>query len=130
MLESTIAALDTPPRELIAWLGPAIGLHFEVGTEVREAFMRIDPSAVTAFRANARGRWMCDLYRIAHQHLNRVGIDAIFGNGRYARSGKHRASSRFDAMAAAGGWLTDLDRMTDRKLRQQAAVSTRMLRSC
>ena len=83
VLESTIAALDTPPRELIAWLGPAIGpAHFEVGSEVRDAFMRIDPSAVTAFRANARGRWMCDLYRIAHQHLNRAGIDAIFGGGR------------------------------------------------
>jgi YfiH family protein len=83
VLESTIAALETPPRELLAWLGPAIGpAHFEVGSEVRQAFMRIDPAAVTAFRANPRGRWMCDLYRIAHQHLNRAGIDAIFGAGR------------------------------------------------
>jgi len=83
VLESTIAALETPPRELAAWLGPAIGPdHFEVGSEVRAAFLRIDPAAVTAFRANARGRWMCDLYRLAHQHLNRAGVDAIFGGGR------------------------------------------------
>ncbi|HKE44380.1 MAG TPA: peptidoglycan editing factor PgeF [Steroidobacteraceae bacterium] len=83
VLEATIAALDAPPREIAAWLGPAIGPdHFEVGPEVREAFLRIDPAAATAFRANARGRWMCDLYRLAHQHLNRAGIDAIFGGGR------------------------------------------------
>ena len=83
VLEATIAALETPPRQLAAWLGPAIGpAHFEVGSEVREAFMRIDPAAVTAFRSNTRGRWMCDLYRLAHQHLNRAGIDAIFGGGR------------------------------------------------
>lgn len=83
VLEATIAALDTPPRQLAAWLGPAIGPdHFEVGAEVRDAFVRIDPAAVTAFRANARGRWMCDLYRLAHQHLNRAGVDAIFGGGR------------------------------------------------
>jgi hypothetical protein len=83
VLEATVAALETPPRQIAAWLGPAIGPdHFEVGPEVREAFLRIDPAAATAFRANARGRWMCDLYRLAHQHLNRVGIDAIFGGGR------------------------------------------------
>lgn len=83
VLEATIAALATPPRQLAAWLGPAIGPeHFEVGPEVRDAFMRIDPAAVTAFRANARGRWMCDLYRLAQQHLNRAGVDAIFGGGR------------------------------------------------
>ena len=83
VIEATLAAFDTPPRSVAAWLGPAIGPdHFEVGAEVREAFMRIDPAAVTAFRANARGRWMCDLYRLAHQHLNRLGVDAVFGGGR------------------------------------------------
>jgi hypothetical protein len=83
VIETTLAELDTPPRSVAAWLGPAIGSeHFEVGSEVRETFVRIDPAAVTAFRANARGRWMCDLYRLAHQHLNRLGVDAVFGGGR------------------------------------------------
>jgi YfiH family protein len=82
VLEATIAALATPPRELLAWLGPAIGPdHFEVGTEVRDAFRRLDPAAVAAFRANQRHRWQADLYRLARQHLNRAGIDAVYGGG-------------------------------------------------
>jgi hypothetical protein len=82
VLEATIDALATPPRELLAWLGPAIGpAHFEVGTEVRDAFLRLDPAAVAAFRANERHRWQADLYRLARQHLNRAGIDAVYGGG-------------------------------------------------
>ncbi len=83
VLEATIEALATPPRELLAWLGPAIGpRHFEVGSEVRDSFLRLDPAAVTAFRANERRRWQADLYRLARQHLNRAGIDAVYGGGR------------------------------------------------
>jgi YfiH family protein len=82
VLEATIAALATPPRELLAWLGPAIGpARFEVGAEVRDAFLRLDPAAVAAFRANERHRWQADLYRLARQHLNRAGIDAVYGGG-------------------------------------------------
>lgn len=83
VLEATIAALAIPPRELLVWLGPAIGPgHFEVGPEVRAAFMNLDPAAASAFRANERARWQADLYRLARQHLNRAGIDAIYGGGR------------------------------------------------
>lgn len=80
VLEATLRKLATAPRELLAWLGPAIGpRHFEVGSEVRDAFMRLDPAAVAAFRANERGRWQADLYRLARQHLNRAGVDAVYG---------------------------------------------------
>lgn len=83
VLEATLVALATPPRELLAWLGPAIGpAHFEVGSEVRDVFLRLDPAAVAAFRANERRRWQADLYRLARQHLNRAGVDAIYGGGR------------------------------------------------
>lgn len=91
VLETTIDALATPPRELLAWLGPAIGPdHFEVGGEVRDAFLRLDPAAVAAFRANQRRRWQADLYRLARQHLNRAGIDAVYGGGwcTYAEAGQ------------------------------------------
>jgi copper oxidase (laccase) domain-containing protein len=43
--------------------------------------MRLDPAAVAAFRANERRRWQADLYRLARQHLNRAGIDAVYGGG-------------------------------------------------
>ncbi len=83
VLEATIAALAIPPRQVLAWLGPAIGPeHFEVGPEVRTAFMKLDPSAATAFRINQVGRWQADLYRLVRQHLHRAGIDAIYGGGR------------------------------------------------
>jgi YfiH family protein len=83
VLEATVAAMAVPPRELLVWFGPAIGPgHFEVGAEVRAAFVNLDPAAAAAFRVNARGRWQADLYRLARQHLNRAGIDAIYGGGR------------------------------------------------
>jgi copper oxidase (laccase) domain-containing protein len=52
--------------------------------------MRLDPAAVTAFRANERRRWQADLYRLARQHLNRAGIDAVYGGGwcTYAEAGR------------------------------------------
>jgi YfiH family protein len=80
VLEATVEAMQAAPRGIMAWLGPAISQeHFEVGDEVRQAFIDLDPSAAIAFIANARGRWQADLYRLARQHLNRAGIDAIYG---------------------------------------------------
>ena len=41
VIEATVAALGCPPRELLAWLGPAIGPErFEIGAEVREELLR------------------------------------------------------------------------------------------
>src|SRR5699024_2385507 len=51
VVEATVAALDSPPHRLLAWLGPAIGPgRFEVGPEVRTAFLRRDHRADCAFR--------------------------------------------------------------------------------
>ena len=82
VLEATTTALiaaagDTP---ILAWLGPAIGAaHFEVGEEVREAFVGPDPEAEIAFIENARGRWHCDLYTLARRALARAGVSDIRG---------------------------------------------------
>ena len=80
VLEATVARIGTDPAQLIAWLGPAIGpQHFEVGAEVRAAFLAQDAAAAEAFTANARGRWQCDLAALARQRLGRVGVRQVFG---------------------------------------------------
>jgi polyphenol oxidase len=80
VLEATLARLDTSPAQLMAWLGPAIGVqHFEVGSEVRDAFIGRDPGATGAFIANPRGRWQCDLAGLARRRLGAAGITAVFG---------------------------------------------------
>jgi YfiH family protein len=82
VLEATVRALESEPRELVAWLGPAIGPeHFEVGAEVRAAFLERDPQAERAFVPNSRGRWQCDLYALARARLNALGVTATSGGG-------------------------------------------------
>ena len=82
VLEETVRHLCVPATELIAWLGPTIGQeHFEVGDEVRAAFVSRDPDAVSAFESNARGRWQCDLYSLARRRLVALGIRDVFGGG-------------------------------------------------
>jgi hypothetical protein len=79
VLEATVRGLGSPARSLLAWLGPCIGPeHFEVGEEVRAAFLAQDARAACAFTANARGRWQCDLPALARQRLGRLGV-RVFG---------------------------------------------------
>lgn len=82
ILEATTAALECAPETLLAWLGPAIGPEaYEVGDEVRAAFLAADPAAETAFQPSPRGRWLADLYRLARQRLARAGVEAVYGGG-------------------------------------------------
>ena len=70
------------PEEIIAWFGPAIGPNaFQVGKEVIEQFMAFDPIAETAFRPdpNEAGKYLGNLYQIATQRLNKLGITQIYG---------------------------------------------------
>jgi YfiH family protein len=83
VLEAALEALASPPGELLAWLGPAIGTrHFEVGDEVLEAFTRHDAAARSAFTPNGRGRWQCDLHGLARQRLRSAGLQALYGERR------------------------------------------------
>ncbi len=82
VLEATLARLAVAPAGLIAWLGPAIGpAHFEVGGEVRAAFLAHDAASAAAFTANTRGRWQCDLNALARRRLSAAGVTAVFGGG-------------------------------------------------
>jgi polyphenol oxidase len=80
VLEATVRTLAVPAAQLVAWLGPAIGpAHFEVGEEVRAAFLAHDAEAAAAFRANPRGRWQCDLAALARARLRALGVGSVAG---------------------------------------------------
>ncbi|MBK9495588.1 MAG: Laccase domain protein YfiH [Alphaproteobacteria bacterium ADurb.BinA280] len=80
VLEATVTAMRTAPSQLQAWLGPAAGPHaYEVGAEVRDAFVSMDPKAALAFERTRPGHWLCDLYRLARQRLASAGVTAIYG---------------------------------------------------
>lgn len=85
VLESTVAAMDRAPGDLLAYLGPAIGPQaFEVGGEVLDAFARIDPRATECFRAkppiaDTPRKWLADLYGLARQRLAAAGVRAVYG---------------------------------------------------
>jgi len=80
VLETTVAAMGVPPAELLAWLGPAIGPNcFEVGDEVRAAFVDRDPRAAAAFVGHAEGKWLADIYLLARQRLSVAGLGSISG---------------------------------------------------
>ena len=82
VLERTVAAMPVSPARLLAWLGPAIGPEaFEVGTEVREAFLAAAPGATVAFRPSPAGRWPADLPRLARRRLTACGVERIHGVG-------------------------------------------------
>src|SRR3989338_4576863 len=58
VIEATVQAMDAAPQNLMAWLGPAISQQaFEVGEEVRAAFVAAHPQAESAFVAGQSGKW-------------------------------------------------------------------------
>jgi len=82
VIETTLAKMAVDPAELLVWLGPAISQpSFEVGDEVKAAFVAVDPGATTCFIPNARGRWQADLYGLARQRLASAGVRHIYGGG-------------------------------------------------
>lgn len=80
VLEQAVAQFDDP-ADVMAWLGPAIGPgQFEVGAEVRAAFLEKDPEAHKAFVPGATdGHFLADLYSLARQRLTSAGVPEIYG---------------------------------------------------
>jgi len=106
VLEATVKAMQVAPERLCAWLGPCIGpAHFEVGEEVRAAFLATQPDAELAFAPNPRGRWQCDLPRLARIRLAGFGIAQLAG-GQWCTAAdpvrffSHRRDQRTGRMAA------------------------------
>jgi hypothetical protein len=113
VLPAAIAALDVAPARILAWLGPAIGQSaYEVGAEVRDVFVALDPDHARAFRPNARGRWQADLYLLARNMLAGCGITTIHGGGACTHSEasryfSHRREAPCGRMVSAV-WIDEL----------------------
>ena len=110
-VEATPEARRAEPGAVTAWLGPAIGPRaYEVGDEVREAFVAHDPAALAAFRPVRRGHWLLDLYAVARQRLAARGVTRVSGGGLCTYSDPRRFFSyRRDGATgrmAALIWLT------------------------
>ena len=106
-------ALGVDGAPWMAWLGPCIGPQaFEVGDEVRAAFMQDADGAQQAFTAHGAGKWLADLALLARQRLREAGVTQMYGNDstapwctvgnplRFFSHRRDRVSGRF----AAGIW--------------------------
>ncbi|HTP60924.1 MAG TPA: peptidoglycan editing factor PgeF [Burkholderiales bacterium] len=110
VIEATVAAMGLRAGRLLAWLGPAIGPGaYEVGEEVRAAFLRRDALSELAFTSTRPGHWLLDLYAVARQRLAALGVTRVSGGGfctatDSARFYSYRRDKTSERMAASV-WL-------------------------
>lgn len=81
VLQNTVARMrEAGTGDITAWLGPAIGPRaFEVGAEVRAAFVDADPAAAAAFVVHPGGKFLADIYRLARLALAGCGVRQVGG---------------------------------------------------
>jgi hypothetical protein len=80
VLEATVAAMRSPPADIVAWMGPAAGPGaYEVGQEVFDAFASVDSRAASAFVATRPGHWRVDLPALARGRLLSAGVQHVSG---------------------------------------------------
>mgnify|MGYP001766264250 CR=1 FL=1 len=114
VLESTLSVMAVAPDHVLAWLGPAIGPSaFEVGDEVRAAFVAELPAAGEAFAPCGQGKWLADLYALARLRLARAGVTAVYGGNACTYSDPaHYFSYRRDGVTGRMAtliWLEEAD---------------------
>ena len=87
VLEQTLAKLrelvpaTDRPHDWLAWLGPCIGPEaFEVGPEVRAAFVAHDAGAAACFRPHGQGKYLADLAGLSRRRLGALGVARVYGN--------------------------------------------------
>lgn len=97
VLEATVARLACDPTRIMAWLGPAIGAaSYEVGEEVRQAFIDGDADSTAAFMPTRPDHWHCDLSALARARLARIGVRRVSGGGFDTRRDPRFYSYRHD----------------------------------
>jgi len=106
VLEATVRAMRSRPEDLLAWMGPAAGPdHYEIGAEVRDVFVSIDPADAAAFIPTRENHWNVDLYSLARRRLAAAGVTRVFGGGLCTiadaqRFYSHRRDGRSGRMAS------------------------------
>lgn len=106
VIEATLARLGVPAARVSAWLGPAIGAQsYEVGDEVRSAFIDHAAAAGAAFVPTRPGHWLCDLYFLARQRLHAAGVERVsaggldtFTDARFYSHRRERETGRFASL--------------------------------
>lgn len=82
LVEGMSALGQVQARDLLVWLGPAIGpTAFEVGDDVRRTFLAQSPAHASGFQAQAAGKWLADLSALARQKLAALGVTAVTDSG-------------------------------------------------
>ncbi|MEY4588311.1 MAG: polyphenol oxidase [Pseudomonadota bacterium] len=108
VLPQTLKAFKAPPAQLLAYLGPAIGpKHFEVGGEVRQAFIAafqpygqpIEPCFTPSLRP---GHYWANLYALARLQLTALGVGFIDGGSFCTYTDEHFYSYRRSGGAPSG----------------------------
>jgi YfiH family protein len=108
VLENAAAAVGAPQARVLAWLGPAIGpAAFEVGPEVREAFVAAQAQAQAAFAPRGEGKYLADLYALARLRLARAGVRAVHGGGycTYTEADRFFSYRRVKASGRLGAFI-------------------------
>ncbi|WP_318414230.1 peptidoglycan editing factor PgeF [Photobacterium leiognathi] len=111
VIENVVDKFDCTPDNIMAWLGPAIGPNaFEVGGEVREQFIAVDANAELAFKPHG-DKWLADLYLLAKQRLQRLGITEVYG-GEYCTFSDEQQFYSYRRQSITGRqaslvWLTE-----------------------
>ena len=112
MLEATLAAMETPAADVVAWIGPAAGpARYEVGKDVFDVFVAHDAGAAACFVPTRPDHWLADLPALARRRLVARGMSPtdIHGGdlctmGEPARFFSHRRDGRSGRIATLA-WM-------------------------
>jgi YfiH family protein len=103
VLEQTLLAMAVNVADVQCWLGPAIGPSaFEVGEEVRQAFVSRDAAAQSAFIECGQGKYLADIYELARLRLRAAGVQQIVGGDLCTVSDRRFYSYRRAGSSPAG----------------------------
>jgi YfiH family protein len=111
VLEAVVAAMPVAPGALLAYLGPAIGAQvYEVGDDVRRAFIEHDPGAAAAFAPRPEGKFLADLAMLARQRLAACGVGRVYGGGMCTANDRRFFSFRRDRITGRMAGLIWMER--------------------